>query len=73
MLVKPLKEAPAGDMLVCAKRPAGFGPESWALIPPEVRDTLIEWAEAMGANASLLDRNVNWHVPGRCASHPPDS
>lgn len=71
MLVQPLKANPPGELLRCASRPEGFTAEAWAIIPPDVREKLIEILTAFGGNADLLDRNVNYHVPGKC--HPPDS
>ena len=71
MAVK-LREEPPADLLACAERPAGLPINGQTdTIHPEARKALERVFPAFGANASRLDRLVNWLKPGTCP--PPDS
>lgn len=59
---------PPAELLRCASRPEGL-PEDPALvaqIPTPVRAAIIRLARAFGANASQLDRLIEWAQPGAC-------
>lgn len=65
-VVVTVKETPPADLLQCAQRPEAFSADAWGVLPPGVRDKLIEIMKAFGENASQADRLVNWHAPGSC-------
>lgn len=59
---------PPAELTRCAARPDGL-PEDKALlaqIPTPVRAAIIRMARAFSANASQLDRLINWNVPASC-------
>lgn len=63
-----VKDTPPAELTRCATRPDGL-PEDPALIaqiPTSVRAGIIRMARAFGANASQLDRLINWNTPGAC-------
>jgi hypothetical protein len=66
VIYKPMVDAPAADLLVCATRPEGFSPEAWSVIPASVREKIIEIMKAFKANADRQDRLINRYVPGSC-------
>lgn len=67
-----VKNAPPAELTRCAERPAGL-PEDSALIaqiPTGIRAGIIRLARAFSANASQLDRLIDWEVPGTCKTAP---
>lgn len=63
-----VKSTPPAELLRCAERPEGL-PEDPALIaqiPTAIRAGIIRMARAFGANASQLDRLIDWNAPGSC-------
>lgn len=66
----PVKQTPPAELLKCADRPDGL-PEDPALIaqiPTAIRAGIIRMARAFGANASQLDRLIEWEQPGACTA-----
>ncbi|CAN5695686.1 hypothetical protein BH11PSE6_BH11PSE6_14310 [soil metagenome] len=63
-----VKDTPPADLRQCASRPKGLPEDDklTAQIPDPVRAAIIRIAKAFAANASQLDRLVNWHSPGTC-------
>lgn len=64
----PVKDTPPAELLHCAVKPEGL-PEDPALvaqIPTRARAGIIRLARAFGANASQLDRLIEWAAPGTC-------
>lgn len=63
-----IKETPPAELTRCADRPEGLpeDPSLIAQIPTAVRAGFIRMARAFAANASQLDRLVNWTAPGSC-------
>lgn len=61
-------DKPAAELTRCADRDARLpdDADSWAVLPPRLRNALIRFARAFGANADQLDRLINWNVPGSC-------
>lgn len=66
-------DRPPAELTRCANRSARLAedPGSWAVLPPRVRESMIAFARAFGANADQLDRLVNWNVPGSCPAKEP--
>lgn len=64
----PVKDTPPADLLRCADRgrPLPEDDATSAEIPKPVRNALIAVARAFAANASQLDRLVNWFAPNSC-------
>lgn len=66
----PVKVTPPAELLRCAHRPEGL-PEDGSLvaqIPTRARAGIIRLARAFGANASQLDRLIDFVAPGTCAT-----
>lgn len=65
----PVKDTPPAELLRCADRPAGLpeDPDLVAQIPTRARAGIIRLARAFGANASQLDRLIDWATPGTCS------
>lgn len=63
-----VRDTPPADLLHCADRPAPLPEDdaTIALLPPSVRRALIAVARAFAANATQLDRLVEWERPGTC-------
>ena len=63
-----VKDTPPAELTRCADRPAGLpeDPVLIAQIPTSIRAGIIRLARAFAANASQLDRLVNWATPGAC-------
>ncbi|WP_294356110.1 hypothetical protein [uncultured Sphingomonas sp.] len=68
-IVVPVKQTPPAELLDCAERPTGLPEDAdlVAQIPTKLRAGIIRLARAFGANASRLDRLVDWNAPGTCA------
>ena len=64
----PVKTTPPAELLVCAERPEGLpeDPDLIAQIPTKLRAGIIRLARAFGANASRLDRLIDWEAPDTC-------
>lgn len=52
---------PQGELLTCARRPAGFPAAVIGTMTPEARAAAIRIMTAFGANADQLDRLVVFH------------
>ena len=63
-----VKSTPPAELLICADRPEGLPEDAdlIAQIPTKLRAGIIRLARAFGANASRLDRLINWNAPGTC-------
>ncbi len=68
-----VKDTPPADLLRCADRPPPLPEDdaTVALLPPSVRRALIAVARAFAANATQLDRLVEWERPGTCPGVAP--
>ena len=68
-VVVPVKVTPPAELLACADRPAGLPEDAdlIAQIPTKLRAGIIRLARAFGANASRLDRLVDWSSPSTCS------
>ena len=66
----PVKDTPPAELLRCADRPAGLPEDDdvVAQIPTRARAGIIRLARAFGANASQLDRLIEWAAPGTCSA-----
>jgi hypothetical protein len=67
-VVVAVKDPPPAELTRCAERPQGL-PENKAVlaqIPTPVRAAIIRIARAFAANASQLDRLIDWTAPGTC-------
>ncbi|WP_156818887.1 hypothetical protein [Sphingomonas sp. Mn802worker] len=69
-IVVPVKQTPPAELLACAERPTGLPEDAdlVAQIPTKLRAGIIRMARAFGANASRLDRLIEWTSPGTCPS-----
>jgi hypothetical protein len=67
-VVVKVKDTPPAELTRCADRPAGLpeDPVLIAQIPTSIRAGIIRLARAFSANASQLDRLVNWTASGAC-------
>ncbi len=67
-----VKDRPPAELLRCADRGRALPEDdaTTAVMPADVRSALIEIARAFGANASQLDRLVNWFAPDSCPASP---
>jgi hypothetical protein len=65
----PIRDTPPAELTACPIAPIGFpaDEESWAVLPPAIRDATIRLAAAYATTRDQLGRLIDWLAPGACA------
>ena len=64
----PIRDTPPAELTACPTAPIGFpaDEESWAVLPPAIRDATIRLAAGYAATRDQLGRLIGWVAPGAC-------
>lgn len=65
----PIRDTPPAELTICPQTPIGFpaDAQSWAILPPAIRDATIRLAAGYAATRDQLGRLIGWVAPGACA------